>query len=67
MQYYKTEAFTIRLVYQMIVEAKQHHVDCLEGRDAPSNYEGEEACWKKLWKLRVSSNYQFFALRLAWS
>jgi hypothetical protein len=51
----------------MIVEAKQHRVDCLEGTVAPSNYEGEEACWKKLWKLHVPLKYQIFAWRLAWS
>nr|XP_051201801.1 uncharacterized protein LOC127315346 [Lolium perenne] len=62
-QYDKMGIFSVRSAYKMMEEAKRRRVDWLEGREASSNVEGEDASWKKLWKLKVPSKLRIFAWR----
>jgi ribonuclease HI len=64
-QYDKMGIFSVRSAYKMMEETRRRRVDWLEGREASSNVEGEDASWKKLWKLKVPSKLRIFAWRLA--
>jgi hypothetical protein len=49
----------------MLVQAKTHREDWLEGRAAGSNTEGEGKAWTCLWKKQVPSKLRVFLWRLA--
>ena len=61
----KNGVFSVRSAYRMLVTTKLRREAWLEGRADPSNTEGEQKAWSKLWKIDVPSKIKIFLCKLA--
>lgn len=57
--------FLVRPTYRLLVTAKLHHENWLEGRSGSSENDRETKDWTSLWKITVPSKLKVFIWRLA--